>query len=133
MSFIYLATPYSHPLSNVREGRFRQAVCATCVIIQHKIPCYAPIVNSHPLSLDIYGEESLLTDYENWRFQDETFLRLCKELWVLQIEGWEASKGIEEEVKFANTLHIPIRFIHFLDVKEACENYLQGKLLGQVV
>ena len=103
---IYLASPYSHPDPAVREARF-EAVCRVAArLIKRGYIVFSPIAHSHPMVR--YG---LPDDWKFWSQQDRRFLEACDELWVLTLDGWQQSIGIQAEVAIARELGKPVRWI----------------------
>jgi hypothetical protein len=107
MSFIYLATPYSHPDLKVRERRWQLACMATAKLIERGEIVYCPVVHSHRLVAD--GHLSDHVTLAHWQAIDMGFIRVCSELWVVQLAGWQISKGVEWKIKLAHHLNIPVQ------------------------
>lgn len=103
---IYLASPYSHPDPTVREKRYHDACKAVVRLIQNGGLVYSPIVHSHPLAL-----QGLPTDWEYWREFDMAMLSRAEELVVLVIDGWWESEGVQAEIRAAEEMGIPVRYI----------------------
>lgn len=103
----YLAVPYSHPDSKVKEDRFIKVnkVAARLMAQNHII--FSPISHSHPIAIE--GKTN--TDWSYWVNFDTAFLKCSKKLIVLKLEGWETSVGVAGELKIAKELGIPIEFI----------------------
>jgi hypothetical protein len=104
---IYLASPYSYKhddpkiIMMMKNARF-EAVCrAAAEIMGRGLLVFSPIAHSHPIAA--FGG-----DFEYWQEFDETILGACIELWVLKIEGWEESSGIENEIRIATNLGLPV-------------------------
>jgi hypothetical protein len=57
---------------------------------------------------------------ENWMQFDLTILAICAELYVLKLDGWKESKGVQREIAFAKAKNIAI---HEIDPPEE-SNYL---------
>jgi hypothetical protein len=102
---IYLASPYSHPDGSVREARFRAACEKAAALLRAGTLVYSPIVHSHPLAaLGLPG------DWAFWAAHNQHMLGLCSALVVLQLPGWEQSRGIDAEVEMAQALRLPVRY-----------------------
>ena len=99
MSFIYLAAPYSHPLPAVRELRFHQANAAAAWLMSQGHVVFSPISHSHPIAAYLTAE--MLMDHEFWMAQDLGILALASLMIVLQVSGWEKSKGVVAEIEHA--------------------------------
>jgi nucleoside 2-deoxyribosyltransferase len=110
---IYLASPYSHPDSDVREQRF-EAVCrAAAFLICSGKTVYSPIAHTHPICK--YG---LPGDWQFWQHHDRQYIELCDEMVVLTLDGWKQSKGIQAEIGIARGLGKPVTFIHVDNANE---------------
>lgn len=105
---IYLASPYSHPDGKVRIDRFHAACKAAAKLIEQGHIVFSPVAHSHPIA-DYLNNHN---DGDYWLRQDLGFLdSWADEMWVLRIEGWKGSKGIEKEMEYAKRIGIEIRYI----------------------
>jgi len=103
---IYLASPYSHPDPQVRQARY-EAVCrAAAALMREGHAVFSPIAHSHGIAR--YG---LPLNWEFWERYDLEMLATCEELWVLKLDGWQQSRGVNAEIAAAKTLGKPIRFV----------------------
>jgi nucleoside 2-deoxyribosyltransferase len=101
MKKVYLACPYSHEDEKVMVERFNMANKAAALLM--KKGCYvvfSPISHSHPISLHIDN----CKDHDFWLKQDYEFMKWCDKLIILEIEGWEESKGVNREIEWAMDL-----------------------------
>lgn len=119
MSFIYLASPYSHNDFNTRYNRYTQAAEAVVEVSRTGVPIYSPIVHWHSIAT----EQGLPYDAHFWRGQNEPLITACDELWVLCLDGWRQSKGIELEKDFARGLGRTVRHLTFSSLGETCSIY----------
>ena len=104
---IYLASPYSHPDPAVRVSRF-DAVCrAASRLMRDGVHLYSPIVHCHPLAV----QGGLPTSWEFWEQYDRKIIAACGEVWVCTMDGWRESKGVTAEIKIAEELGLPVRFV----------------------
>jgi hypothetical protein len=122
MSFIYLATPHNHLDAEVRKSRFREAQLAASIVYAYQIPCYSPIAHWHPISIDF----ELPHGWDYWKQQDEAMLLASQEMWVIMIDGWNTSKGIEAEIKFCQKNSKNIHWIDPLDLAKFCRKRQEG-------
>ena len=107
---IYLACPYTHPDHTVREQRFRLATQAAAELIRQGHIVYSPITMTHPIDVVMAeGTETLGSDY--WVQFDEAFMAVCAEMVILQIEGWDESRGIQREIDYFHSKGKPVRFM----------------------
>lgn len=102
---IYLASPYSDPDPTVRQARFEDAVAAAARFWKAGFVVFSPIAHSHPIAL--HGLEGT---WEQWQEFDKAILGACSELWVLQLDGWDVSRGVAAEIAFAKEWGLPIRW-----------------------
>ena len=103
---IYLASPYSHPDSAIREERFRAACQAAAQLMRAGNIVYSPIAHSHPIAL-----HGLPTDWRFWERHDREHLIRCEELVVLMFDGWRESEGVHAEIRIAAELGKPVRYL----------------------
>jgi len=107
MSFLYLASPYSHNDPEVRQIRFHAACRKAAQLMRDGHCVFSPIAHSHPIDLHFGAPES--GDF--WKRQDIPVLRHAAKLVVLTLEGWQQSKGVAWEIALANELQIPVEFV----------------------
>lgn len=103
---IYLASPYSHSEAVVREERFRAACRATARLIAAGHVVFSPIVHGHPLV-----HHGLPTDWSFWERFDRDHLVRCDEVVVLTLDGWRESVGVAAEIRIAEELGKPVRYL----------------------
>lgn len=104
---IYLGCPYSHDDESVRLDRFAKVTLVASRFIQFGLPIYSPITHSHPMA--IVGK--LPGDWSFWESYDRIFLSMSKKMIVLKLKGWEKSVGLQNEIKIAKEMGIPIEYI----------------------
>lgn len=106
---IYLACPYSHPLEGVRKARFRAANITAAKLMAEGHIVYSAISHSHPIAV----ENGLGLDWAYWRPVDAYFIGICDEVRVLKYPGWDRSKGIEAEIRLAESIGKPIKYMEW--------------------
>ena len=109
-TLIYLASPYAHPSNRVQEARL-EAVRYVCgqMVNEGKI-VMSPLVYLGELAFKGVHPP------QGWYAYDLQLLARSDELIVLQLPGWEDSKGVMVEIAGAQTKGIPI---HRLPLEEA--------------
>lgn len=107
---IYLACPYSHESADIREFRFVECCKAVAQGLKHGIPIFSPIAHTHPVVVHGGLEPN---DIDLFFVLDEAILPFCVELWILQLPGWEESKGIDCEVGIANKNGLTLRHVYW--------------------
>lgn len=107
---IYVASPYSHPSEIVRLGRY-EFVTKLIGQLQDHYP-YAfigPITQSHHTAKYMLKDN---TEFVAWARRDLTYISRCNEVWVVMMDGWKESKGVIEEILFAETHAIRVRYFN---------------------
>jgi hypothetical protein len=66
--------------------------------------CFSPITHSHP----ICEAGGLNGDWDTWLEFDSRMLRACDRLAVLELPGYDQSKGVAAEIELAKSLGMPI-------------------------
>jgi len=105
---VYLACPYTHPESRVREVRFRSATEFAARLCRAGLVVFSPLSHSHPMT-----EFGLPRDYAFWQRMCETFVCAAAAMIVLTLDGWEQSVGVEAERRLAEQLGKPIWYVPF--------------------
>lgn len=104
---VYLACPYTDSKVHVREERFRAATEAAAALIRQGRIVFSPITMTHPIDVVLSeGEGTLGSDF--WVSFDEAFMSCCSEMIILQVPGWNTSRGIAREVEFFRSQRKPI-------------------------
>ncbi len=113
---IYLACPYSHSLSAIRQKRAHIATQVAARIHDQGGLVYSPITYSAELELYSITRQS----WEYWQKIDFVFLDKSVWLYVLTLDGWKESVGVQSEIdRFArNMLRHPRRGIKFINPQE---------------
>jgi len=100
---IYLASPYTHASEAVMKWRHEQVVRATAEYIREGLLIFSPIVHSQPLE-----KYNLGFRWDEWRNWDLHMLDLASELWVLCLDGWKESQGVQAEIRHARSKDKPV-------------------------
>ena len=106
-TLIYVCSPYSAPCEALRELRFRQvsAIAGDLLAAGHLL--YVPIAHSHPIA---QHSDIADTSWAMWQRLDEAMIARCDEVWVVMLDGWQASVGIAAELTVARDRQMPIRY-----------------------
>ena len=93
---IYVASPYTDPDPEVMQLRWEQAVHTVSLLAKCRpsVAIYSPIVHWHLVAV----RHNLPRDAGFWWAQNRQMLRRCTQVLVLRLEGWDASKGIAQEL-----------------------------------
>lgn len=110
---IYLASPYSNPDPALRKARHEACRAVTAKLLEKGHCVFSPITNAVPLA----AKAGRLWGFVHWKEYDLSFLRhWATELWVLCLDGWDASEGVLAEIKAAQELGLHVYFLEAADV-----------------
>lgn len=104
---IYLATPYSHKDSFIKEKRFNDINMITAKLMNEGYCVFSPISHSHPIAIS----NNIPDDWNFWKDYDTLFIEWCDELWVYCCDGWKESVGVTAEIDIAIFMNKPIKYI----------------------
>lgn len=100
---IYLAAPYTHPNPTVRLFRIKAVNCMAAKFLKEGHEVFSPLSMGH----EICRTCELPTDFSFWR---STCLSMIEHwathVYVLDLEGWEESVGVREEMALAQKLEL---------------------------
>ena len=100
---IYLASPYNDPDPAVREKRFEAACEAAAALFRRGFLVFSPIAETHPIA-----KHGVPLDWEFWQSYDREHIGHCSQVWVLTLDGWKESQGVQAEIAIARELGKPI-------------------------
>jgi len=103
-TLVYLACPYSHYDRAVRVARFEAANRAAGKLMMRGKHVFSPISHTHP----IVGACDLPLGFDFWEAFDRAFLIVCRKLYVLGLDGWDMSQGVQAEIQIARELGLPV-------------------------
>ena len=109
MSFVYLASPYSHDDPDVVEERVRVAGAVAARMMEFGVAVFSPVVHSHYICDHL--PPSMRYDHEFWMTQDLAVLKSASKLVVLQLKGWKRSRGVAREIAAAEAVGIPVVYV----------------------
>lgn len=105
---IYLAMPYTHVDPAVMEDRYQTGLDVIVRLMLSGEVVISPIAHSHPIAM---RNPAIANEFEAWRELDETLILASDTVYVLTLEGWEDSYGVQQEVEFATARDIPVVYI----------------------
>jgi hypothetical protein len=92
----------------MRDARAMHSAEAAAFLCRTGRIVYAPIAHWHWIA----KYYALPTDFQYWIQVNHRILRCCTELYVLCIPGWEQSRGVADERKYAKeVLDLPVYFM----------------------
>lgn len=104
---IYLASPYSDSDPMIMERRYNQAASFTAGALKRGFLIFSPIVHCHVIA----NRFGLPKSISFWRDYNTGMLRIAERLWILKIDGWQRSEGVEFELHLASSLNLPIEHV----------------------
>ena len=105
---IYLASPYTHYKPAVMQQRFAAVRAATAALLARGEIVYAPIVHGHAIA----SAHELPDDHEFWMRHCLAMLERADNLYVLQIDGWDTSRGVRAEIDWWKKHRKGIRIVY---------------------
>ena len=93
---IYIASPYSHPDSRIRWRRYRQVRAHVATLIARGLFPYSPVVHNHHVA----NHHELPVTFAFWEEFDLHMLSLADSLHVYELDGWQTSSGVAEEMRW---------------------------------
>lgn len=101
---IYLASPYTDEHYDMQVARYQIAREVAADLIHKGHTVFSPIAYSHPI---VQIRKSLDT-WDVWMYFDFDILTRCDEMWILPLDGWKQSEGINLELSVATDHDIPV-------------------------
>lgn len=101
---IYLACPYSHPDSDVRQARFEAVNVVAAKLMRAGHIVYSPISHSHPIA----EAGGLPLGWDYWERVDREFIAWADAVHVFCLDGWKESRGVQAEIKMAAEMGKPV-------------------------
>lgn len=112
MSYIYVASPYSHPDPAVRQERFEQVCKFTAWCFSRGLEVYSPVAYTHL----IQGQYNIPWQSKFWDGFSLTMLRPARSMIVLQLDGWEHSLGVSLELTECLETSKPVSYMHMREI-----------------
>jgi Domain of unknown function (DUF1937) len=107
MSYLYLASPYSHTDPDVMHARYLDARDALAWLIKQRLWAYSPITHCHEIAI----QHTLPRDAEFWWDYNRLMILNSRGLMVLRIDGWQHSAGVTRERDYALDLKLPVKYL----------------------
>lgn len=90
---IYLGSPYFDESPVIRWERRDAAGRVAADLIRRGLTVFSPIVHCHEISTI----HNLPTDFQFWRPYCLHMLDLAEQFYILELDGWQESKGLTAE------------------------------------
>ena len=117
----YLACPYSNDHDSVMLERTVMADRAAAWLMDSGFAVFSPVSHSHRIAK--YVKTAGPKDNKFWLAQDLPVLWRSDKLFVLAIDGWTQSLGVNREIGEAKEMFIPIKLMIAKGNSYKLENY----------
>jgi hypothetical protein len=116
---IFVSVPYSHKDKSVIEFRVKMLSLYCAKLLRNGIWNLTPVTHG----TTIFKYTTLPSDFQFWKDISYQMIKVCTEVHVLMLEGWQESEGVQGEIKFAKKYNIPIIYITVKSEDEYIESY----------
>jgi len=123
VELIYLACPFRHADPKIQAERCAAAHRAAAQLFNEGRHVFSPLTHN-----ELLIEMLPHVPGEHWMQFDLAILAHCKYLYVLKVDGWEQSKGVQREITFAKERGIQIEMIEPSEFDKAHPNLLTSGL-----
>ena len=123
---IYIGCPYSHEDKEVMQKRYEQITKLTAILVSEGYIVFSPITYGHILC----EFEEMPVEFEFWQNLCISFLEISSLFIEVQLDGWELSKGLAAEYKFARDNDIDRMSFRSMNVEKILKDlseYFGGK------
>ena len=104
---VYLAAPYSDKDPDVKEQRI-----ANFCLVDAKLSLEGYYTVSPMLKSLLFRYTSKVpSTWEFWQGYGEEIIKACNKMFVIMLDGWEESEGVQGEIELANKYGIEIEYI----------------------
>lgn len=107
MGLIFISSPYSHSDKNVVEYRYEQILEICSKLMMENKFVFSPIAHGH----EMVKKHDVPSDWEYWQNYCRLCISKCDMVYVIMLEGWESSSGVQGEIAIAKELNVPIEYI----------------------
>ncbi len=104
---IYLASPYSSKSQKEMIYRLERVQCVLAEFLSRGLYVYSPIAHAAPVAKKF----NLPKDFSFWKSFDCAMILRLDLFWVLKLEGWQESVGVQAEILWAKSNHRPICYV----------------------
>jgi hypothetical protein len=106
MSYLYLASPYTHPDPAVRQWRYEAVRDFAAFLCRKRQWIFCPIMHSHDMTIN----HQMPYEFEFWDDWNKSLIYPSGGVIVFQIDGWDISRGIKSEIEYAVQLGKPLMY-----------------------
>lgn len=105
---VYLAAPYSDKDPDVKEQRIANFCLVDAKLSLNGYYTVSPLLKS----LLFRYTTKVPSTWEFWQQYSEELLKPCKKMFVIMLDGWKESEGVQAEIELANKYNIEIEYIN---------------------
>lgn len=110
----YLASPYSLYRRGHEVAYHDVCQLAAKIIRAHNLCIFSPIAHGHGMSR--FGGLPY-TDHDLWEGLDNPFVEMCDGLLVGQLEGWDESYGVANEIREFRAAGKPVKYVNPITIE----------------
>ena len=103
----YIAIPYTDPDKSVIEERVKTLCEVDARLMKQGIFTVSPVLKH----LLFTHAKDLPSDWKYWEEYSYTLLSRCQVMYVVTIQGWEDSIGVQSEIAYCKEMGIKIVYI----------------------
>ena len=107
----YLANPYYHEDASVMSARERATALVSASLVNQGIPHISPVLYTAPLA------RLGASPPQGWYLWDAGILVAAEQVILLQLPGWEESRGVQLELYAAAVRQIPVVHMPWSSIK----------------
>ncbi len=116
---ILISTPYSHVDPEVKKRRIRETSTACAWFMNNDFMVFSPI--TYGCAIIENGDIKLPDSNTFWKEYCDTFVAHSKQVFVLNMEGWDISSGVKAEIEAAKLHSIPVHLVQIDYEKNALQ------------
>lgn len=106
---IFLGAPYYHPNGLIRRERSKKVDAWALRLMQMGHTIFSPLTHTVPLERLMVKKDQPGAEF--WLAQSLPHIPWADEVWILGLEGWDESNGVEKELTEAIRKAKPIFFL----------------------
>jgi len=103
--FTYLAVPYTSKDPELQQRRWVAVSRVAAHFMNEGLLVLSPVSHGYPI--ETYGD-GVGGTWDVWKRLNKAMLWCSKEMYVLTLDGWRESEGVQGEIEIARTMNIPI-------------------------
>ncbi len=107
---IAIVGPYGHADEAIKQMRAKKIATACINLLAQGKVGMSPL--AYGLGLRHVADSELPDNYQNWDHFCRTLVSACSEVYVLNLEGWDTSTGVRDEINTAHARRIPVYLVN---------------------